>query len=93
MTVPIHSPLGPEDLKDKWQTMNTESVGKLWLELFRFYTVGFKMADSVINVRQLHPMSKAEKTWSKKIVIEGNITFEWQPQVKLSSFSYSFICR
>lgn len=51
--------------------MNTESVGKLWLELFRFYTVGFKMADNVINIRQKHPMSKVEKTWNKKIAVEG----------------------
>ncbi|KAK4314793.1 hypothetical protein Pmani_013939 [Petrolisthes manimaculis] len=60
----------PEELKDKWQTMNSESVGKLWLELFRFYTIGFKMADNVINVRQLPPMPKHEKTWSKKITVE-----------------------
>lgn len=62
---------GPSKLGDKWQCQNTQSVGRLWLDMFRFYTIGFKMTDLVINVRQLQPMPRAEKTWSKKISVEG----------------------
>lgn len=62
---------GPSKLGDKWQCQNTQSVGRLWLDMFRFYTIGFKMTDLVINVRQLQPMPRAEKTWSKKITVEG----------------------
>ncbi|XP_071539111.1 terminal uridylyltransferase 7-like isoform X2 [Panulirus ornatus] len=62
--------LHPAELGDKWRCSNTECVGKLWLDMFRFYTVGYKMTDFVINVRQLQRMTRAEKTWSKKIAIE-----------------------
>lgn len=62
--------LRPSKLGDKWQCQNTQSVGRLWLDMFRFYTIGFKMTDLVINVRQLQPMPRAEKTWSKKITVE-----------------------
>ena len=62
---------GAADIGDKWKTKNNESIGKLWLELFRFYTIGFKMTDQVINVRYLQPMNKTDKAWSKKIAIEG----------------------
>ena len=62
---------GAADIGDKWKTKNTESIGKLWLEMFRFYTIGFKMTEQVINVRYLQPMNKTDKAWSKKIAIEG----------------------
>ncbi|KAK8744816.1 hypothetical protein OTU49_000634, partial [Cherax quadricarinatus] len=62
--------LRPAELGDKWKCKNTDSVGKLWQDLFRFYTVGFKMLDFVINVRQHQPITRAEKTWSKKIAVE-----------------------
>lgn len=39
--------------------------------MFRFYTIGFKMTEQVINVRYLQPMNKWDKAWSKKIAIEG----------------------
>lgn len=58
------------DIGDKWKSKNTESVGKLWLELFKFYTMGFKMTELVINIRCLKPMNKTDKAWSKKIAIE-----------------------
>ncbi|KAG0710685.1 Terminal uridylyltransferase 4 [Chionoecetes opilio] len=62
--------LRASDIGDKWKTKNTECVGKLWLEMFRFYTLGFKMTEQVINVRYLQPMNKTDKAWSKKIAIE-----------------------
>nr|XP_045624823.1 uncharacterized protein LOC123774531 [Procambarus clarkii] len=62
--------LSSSELGDKWKCKNNDCVGKLWLDLFRFYTVGFKMSDYIINIRQYQPITRAEKTWSKKIAIE-----------------------
>ncbi|CAL4244547.1 unnamed protein product, partial [Meganyctiphanes norvegica] len=62
--------LRPSEFDKKWTSSNCLSVGELWLDMFRFYAIGFKMADLVINIRQHQPMSRAEKTWNKKIAIE-----------------------
>ncbi|KAK7072353.1 Terminal uridylyltransferase 4 [Halocaridina rubra] len=62
--------LSPARAKEVWQTKNTQSIGKLWLEMFQFYTVGFKATEHIINVRQFKPMTRAEKTWNKKIAVE-----------------------
>lgn len=90
------------DIGDKWKTKNTESIGKLWLEMFRFYTIGFKMTEQVINVRYLQPMNKTDKAWSKKIAIEdpflqkrnltrtvsGNPVFEYILERFKTSYKY-----
>lgn len=84
--------LKPADLGDSWKAgKNTQGIGRLWLEMFRFYAVGFKITEYVINVRQKRPMTRAEKNWSKKIAVEdpflqkrnltrtvsGNLVFEY----------------
>lgn len=47
--------------------------------MFKFYTMGFKMTELVINIRYLKPMNKTEKAWSKKIAIEGECLLSIMP--------------
>lgn len=47
-------------------------VGLLWVEMLRFYSLEFNMADSVIGVRTNAVLSRELKDWPKKrIAVEG----------------------
>lgn len=47
-------------------------VGLLWVEMLRFYSLEFNMAESVISVRTSVVLSREMKDWPKKrIAIEG----------------------
>lgn len=47
-------------------------VGLLWVEMFRFYSLEFNMADNVIGVRTNAVLSREMKDWPKKrIAVEG----------------------
>lgn len=47
-------------------------VGLLWIEMLRFYSLEFIMADNVISVRTGVVLSREMKDWPKKrIAIEG----------------------
>lgn len=46
--------------------------GLLWVEMLRFYSLEFNMADSVISVRTSVLLSREAKDWPKKrIAVEG----------------------
>ncbi|XP_041359697.1 terminal uridylyltransferase 4-like isoform X2 [Gigantopelta aegis] len=56
---------------DSWVCHNTQSVGELWLELLRYYSLTFDMANVVISIRKTSPVARSEKKWnSKKLAIE-----------------------
>ncbi|XP_024131368.1 terminal uridylyltransferase 7 isoform X2 [Oryzias melastigma] len=44
----------------------TEEAGRLWVELLRFYSLEFNMADNVISVRTGTVLSREMKDWPKK---------------------------
>lgn len=47
-------------------------VGLLWVEMLRFYSLEFNMADNVISVRTSAVLSRELKDWPKKrIAVEG----------------------
>lgn len=47
-------------------------VGLLWVEMLRFYSLEFNMADNVIGVRTNAVLSREMKDWPKKrIAVEG----------------------
>ena len=51
---------------------NRQSVGELWLGLFRYYLEEFDVAEQVVTVRQQETLTKFEKLWNGKcIAIEG----------------------
>ena len=51
---------------------NNQSVGELWLDLFRFYTEQFNYKDQVVCIRHKAPLTRFEKLWNGKcIAIEG----------------------
>lgn len=50
-------------------------VGLLWVEMLRFYSLEFNMADYVISVRTSAVLSREIKDWPKKrIAVEGELT-------------------
>ncbi|KAG1670310.1 Terminal uridylyltransferase 7 [Nymphon striatum] len=58
-------------VKPDWKSENEMSIGLLWLNLLRYYSVTFDYQDDVINVKQLEPLTQADKNWrSRKIAIE-----------------------
>lgn len=51
-------------------------VGLLWVEMLRFYSLEFNMADNVIGVRTNAVLSRELKDWPKKrIAVEGQWFF------------------
>jgi len=47
-------------------------VGLLWVEMLRFYSLEFILADNVIGVRTNAVLSREMKDWPKKrIAVEG----------------------
>lgn len=60
-------------------------VGLLWIEMLRFYSLEFIMADNVISVRTNAVLSREMKDWPKKrIAIEGQKLF-------VKSIAYCFL--
>uniref|UniRef100_A0AAX7VWN7 Terminal uridylyl transferase 4 n=1 Tax=Astatotilapia calliptera TaxID=8154 RepID=A0AAX7VWN7_ASTCA len=49
-------------------TLNTESVGELWLGLLRFYTEEFDFKEHVISIRQRKRLTTFEKQWTSKCI-------------------------
>lgn len=51
-------------------------VGLLWVEMLRFYSLEFNMAENVICVRTAVVLSREMKDWPKKrIAVEGEQPF------------------
>lgn len=47
-------------------------VGLVWVEMLRFYSLEFNLADNVISVRTSAVLSREMKDWPKKrIAVEG----------------------
>ncbi|XP_033875544.3 terminal uridylyltransferase 4-like [Acipenser ruthenus] len=48
------------------QTPRQLSLGQLWLELLRFYTLEFSLEENVISIRLKEPLSRESKNWPKR---------------------------
>lgn len=58
---------------------NQVSLGQLWLELLKFYTLDFALEEYVICVRIKDILTRENKNWPKRrIAIEGKIYFIWR---------------
>lgn len=62
------------------ETPNQVSLGQLWLELLKFYTLDFALEEYVICVRIQDILTRENKNWPKRrIAIEGEmIYFVWR---------------
>lgn len=48
------------------------SLGQLWLELFRFYTLDFALEENIISIRLKQLLSREVKSWPRRrLAIEG----------------------
>lgn len=74
-SINIHFIQGPEELDPPWVTANKNSVGELWVNLFRYFTCKFKVSTNIINIRFSKPLVRSEYGGSKfggrKLAIEG----------------------
>ncbi|KAH9375728.1 hypothetical protein HPB48_017590 [Haemaphysalis longicornis] len=68
----------PKHLDGRWVCKNYRSVGKLWVELPRFYAVEFKLNKHVVCIRKSRPVLIAEKKWNKRYTaIEDPYSSKW----------------
>jgi terminal uridylyltransferase len=50
---------------------NTQTVGELWLGFLRYYTEAFEWDNHVVCIRQLEPLTRKSKNWTKyRVAIE-----------------------
>lgn len=57
-------------------TPNQVSLGQLWLELLKFYTLDFALEEYVICVRIQDILTRENKNWPKRrIAIEGEMMY------------------
>lgn len=60
------------------ETINQVSLGQLWLELLKFYTLDFALEEYVICVRIHDILTRENKNWPKRrIAIEGEIGIQY----------------
>lgn len=58
------------------ETTNQVSLGQLWLELLKFYTLDFALEEYVICVRIHDILTRENKNWPKRrIAIEGEMMY------------------
>lgn len=51
------------------------SLGQLWLELLRFYTLEFALEEFIISIRVKELLSREAKNWPRRrLAIEGRET-------------------
>lgn len=51
------------------------SLGQLWLELLRFYTLEFALEEYIISIRLKELLSREMKNWPRRrLAIEGDTT-------------------
>ncbi|XP_069694384.1 terminal uridylyltransferase 4-like isoform X2 [Periplaneta americana] len=90
--------IDPKDLLGVWSSKNTMSLGELWLELLRFYSLDFDVLNRVVCIEQSAPLMRSEnmKRWlGKKMAIKDpflpkrNVSRSMTSQV---SFEYCMGC-
>lgn len=81
-----HHPIEPikneeiEQLKSTWKTNNTQTVGELWIDFFKFYLFLFNHEKTYVNI--VHRCSeKTSKAFSVCNLIDGtvfSVIFNWR---------------
>lgn len=57
-----------------FKTPHQVSLGQLWLELLKFYTLEFALEEYVISIRVQELLTRENKNWPKRrIAIEGRL--------------------
>lgn len=54
-----------------WKSENTESIGVLWLEFFRYFSTQFRAGKEVLSIRKQNspvPLTHKDKGWTSKII-------------------------
>jgi DNA polymerase sigma len=55
-----------------FKSTNNKSVGQLWFEFLDFFGSKFDASKTIVSIRRLNGISKAESNWKmKRLTIEG----------------------
>lgn len=58
------------------------SLGQLWLELLRFYTLEFALEENIISIRLKELLSREVKNWPRRrLAIEGKRSLCWKTRL------------
>ena len=67
----------PYDHLKSWRTKNKKSVAELWIGLFEFLSIKFKVSELVVSIRTGNVLTNEEKQWkSKKLAIEDPFSYK-----------------
>ena len=63
--------ISPTTALAAWRTQNQLSPAELWIELFSFFSCGFKMADLVVSIKRSGQLTNEEKQWrGRRLAVE-----------------------
>ena len=72
-----------------FKTPHQVSLGQLWLELLKFYTLEFALEEYVISIRVQELLTRENKNWPKRrIAIEGRVIPFSSPVVIVHYYLY-----
>lgn len=65
-------PVSPLKSQLAFEVSKGASLGQLWLELLRFYTLEFALEEYIISIRLKELLSREMKNWPRRrLAIEG----------------------
>ena len=59
-----------QHLVAKWSSDNTESVGSLWFNMLRFYTVEWVTSQHVVSITQFGVMERGKEWFGNRLAVE-----------------------
>ncbi|XP_052061598.1 terminal uridylyltransferase 4-like isoform X2 [Mytilus californianus] len=82
-----------QEMVNHWSSENTDSVGFLWIGLFKFYALEFELNAHVVCIRNLGVCTRAQKKWnSKKLAIEDPFSLKRNVSKSVAGFeSFEYI--
>ncbi|VDI46674.1 terminal uridylyltransferase [Mytilus galloprovincialis] len=82
-----------QDMANHWSSENTDSVGFLWIGLFKFYALEFELNAHVVCIRNFGVCTRAQKKWnSKKLAIEDPFSLKRNVSKSVAGFeSFEYI--
>jgi len=63
--------VAPREALAAWRTQSQASPAELWIELFGFYSIGYKMQELVVSIRKSGALTREDKQWkTKRLAVE-----------------------
>ena len=69
----------------RWESESEESLGLLWFQLLRFYTVEFDARERVISLKQRNVMERGKEWPGNRLALEREYAHTTQHTVQMTS--------